>query len=411
MKTDFKDYYAILRINKNASLADIKKAYKYYAVMYHPDKHMDKSEAERSVLEEKFKLINEAYEVLKDDSKRYSYNILYNTYYDELEREKIRQEEERKKEAERKKKEAEERKRKEAERRKKAEAKKVEKSYFSKAKDNIVNSYNEVKQEERNYNLKTRHSRLNNLCHEKTEDYLNNLAEIIVIESLIGVVHVFFEAFYQVQKLKYVTEDSIPKFVIRNRNLAALGLGVVIMSNVIGGSVPQKINAEDNSSTYISEEIPEDSDLDNEVNTSLDSNITLTREYTVKAGDTLSQLEYDSGTGMTKINTINGYKYDNKNLYVGQVMEIPYKIKSEDLQYYTGIVEVGNRSLSDIALEYETTIDTLIKLNKDSIEVIEDSAYIILSDSLIVPDFITKEELITIKETVNSTNYEYSKNY
>ena len=63
-----KDYYDILGINKNASKAEIKKAYRKLALKYHPDKNPDKN------AEEKFKEVSEAYAVLYDDKKRRLYD-------------------------------------------------------------------------------------------------------------------------------------------------------------------------------------------------------------------------------------------------------------------------------------------------------------------------------------------------
>lgn len=63
-----KDYYDILGVNKSASKAEIKKAYRKLALKYHPDKNPDKT------AEEKFKEISEAYAVLYDDEKRGLYD-------------------------------------------------------------------------------------------------------------------------------------------------------------------------------------------------------------------------------------------------------------------------------------------------------------------------------------------------
>ena len=63
-----RDYYEILDIDKNASKAEIKKAYRKLALKYHPDKNPSKD------AEEKFKEISEAYAVLYDDEKRNLYN-------------------------------------------------------------------------------------------------------------------------------------------------------------------------------------------------------------------------------------------------------------------------------------------------------------------------------------------------
>ena len=67
--TDFKDYYQILGIGKDASAEDIKKAYRKLARKYHPDLNPGDKNAET-----KFKEINEAQEVLSDPEKRQKYD-------------------------------------------------------------------------------------------------------------------------------------------------------------------------------------------------------------------------------------------------------------------------------------------------------------------------------------------------
>jgi len=64
-----RDYYEVLGINKNASEAEIKKAYRKLALQYHPDKNPDDAKAE-----EKFKEAAEAYEVLSDANKKARYD-------------------------------------------------------------------------------------------------------------------------------------------------------------------------------------------------------------------------------------------------------------------------------------------------------------------------------------------------
>src|SRR5438309_7148040 len=66
---DFKDYYKILGLQKAATPEEIKKSYRKLAVKYHPDKNPGNKQAE-----EKFKEINEAYEVLSDNEKRKKYD-------------------------------------------------------------------------------------------------------------------------------------------------------------------------------------------------------------------------------------------------------------------------------------------------------------------------------------------------
>jgi molecular chaperone DnaJ len=62
------DYYKILGVERNASEADIKKAYRRLAMKHHPDRNPDKS------AEAKFKEAKEAYEILSDAQKRAAYD-------------------------------------------------------------------------------------------------------------------------------------------------------------------------------------------------------------------------------------------------------------------------------------------------------------------------------------------------
>jgi curved DNA-binding protein len=71
MPVKFKDYYETLGVSRTASEADIKKSFRKLAREFHPDVAKNKKQAE-----EKFKEINEAYEVLSDPAKRKKYDEL-----------------------------------------------------------------------------------------------------------------------------------------------------------------------------------------------------------------------------------------------------------------------------------------------------------------------------------------------
>ncbi len=67
---DKEDYYSLLGIDRKASEDEIKKAYRKLAMKYHPDRNKEDKNAE-----DKFKAVNEAYEILSDKEKRAAYDM------------------------------------------------------------------------------------------------------------------------------------------------------------------------------------------------------------------------------------------------------------------------------------------------------------------------------------------------
>jgi curved DNA-binding protein len=72
---EYKDYYKILGVSRDADEKEIKRTYRKLALKYHPDKNPDNKKAE-----DRFKEINEAYEVLGDPAKRAKYDRLGESY-------------------------------------------------------------------------------------------------------------------------------------------------------------------------------------------------------------------------------------------------------------------------------------------------------------------------------------------
>jgi curved DNA-binding protein len=74
---DYKDYYKILGVERKASADEIRAAYRKLAMKHHPDKNLGDKKSE-----DKFKEINEAYQVLSDAEKRARYDQLGSAYSD-----------------------------------------------------------------------------------------------------------------------------------------------------------------------------------------------------------------------------------------------------------------------------------------------------------------------------------------
>jgi curved DNA-binding protein len=72
---EYQDYYKVLGVERNADGQEIKRAYRKLAMKHHPDRNQGNKEAE-----EKFKKINEAYQVLSDTQKRSRYDQLGESY-------------------------------------------------------------------------------------------------------------------------------------------------------------------------------------------------------------------------------------------------------------------------------------------------------------------------------------------
>ena len=89
---------------------------------------------------------------------------------------------------------------------------------------------------------------------------------------------------------------------------------------------------------------------------------------------------------------------DSDMLYVGDVIKVPYIISNDDLQYYVQTVDTNGMSIKDLAYIYETDEETLYNLNKEAIRLVDDEK-IIMSDTVLVPNFISSYDLDAKKDS------------
>ena len=79
-----RDYYEVLMVNRKATDAEIRKAYKNLAREHHPDRHATESVGMKKLSESLFKEVGEAYATLSDPALRKEYDALHNSYADIL---------------------------------------------------------------------------------------------------------------------------------------------------------------------------------------------------------------------------------------------------------------------------------------------------------------------------------------
>ena len=118
--------------------------------------------------------------------------------------------------------------------------------------------------------------------------------------------------------------------------------------------------------------------------------VNLIEIHTIEFGESLSSLSIKSNSTINSIKSLNGLKSDT--IYAGSKIKVPYYIAGEDLKYYTKVVSAGNLSIYELANMYSTDVDTIISLNKDAVTSI-DGVSVLMTDSVVVPEFISRKEL------------------
>lgn len=86
MESSF-NYYDVLNVSRNATMEEIKAAYRKMAKRWHPDAHVGESDEDRAYADKMFKLVNEAYHALNNGwtEGSQSQNYSYQSYYTDTE--------------------------------------------------------------------------------------------------------------------------------------------------------------------------------------------------------------------------------------------------------------------------------------------------------------------------------------
>lgn len=370
----FKDYYKILGISEDANYQEIKSAYRNLVKKSHFDSHAQENLNEKEIKELNKKLIEvrEAYDVLSNAEKRKNYDALclcyqfLKDYEEEQNIDKTSSLDE-----------------------KEENSKKTLKEY-----------YQEVKKDEEKFSFSKRHRSVERKYRTvfSEQDKNKNLKDRMSFSLGKGTVHVFHEMFYQLSKIKSSFKEPFPKFVIRNRYLlSTLGTAMFLCGFSNNNSLEKNIRD--------CETIIEDADFNKktEEDTYLNDYLTMNRVHKIKKGDTLYSLATLNGIKLDKVRKLNNL--ENDKIIKGHSIILPYEINSQDFKYYTQAINIKDRSIYEIAKEYETDLKTICSLNKDAIEEIN-NVYYIMSDTIYVPNFISLKELSQLKsqEIINRLN-------
>ena len=459
LRYDFIDIYKLLGVKRNASTTDIDKAFLNLAYSYNPELTVNatKSPKAQDMIKNIYGILEASYNAVNTAEKRVEYDEKTREYLlkkvkenqekakaraqkEEQEKAKARaQREEQEKAKARAQKEEQEKARQEEQKRRENQSKKekeqtppkTESSNFEqknhttksenksqepkKMSQSFKEAWQEIRSEEKTYPFTERHKNINKNIHRKYYPYRATLPQYIVYGLKNGLLHVSVELVYQLEKFRYITEDNIPKFIIRNRKslCGIIVAGVLITSAVTKDNDSVITPPEEQPTTPVTD--TSTSEPDTQVEQITSDKIVLNRVHVIEFGETLSEYSKDSNTTVEEIKRINNIENEDK-IQSGDRIVIPYIISEDDLKYYVSSKEYdSNISLEKIAALYETDVETLLQLNKEAIDKVVlstgQTAYMPISNTLQVPSFISKNVLDAQKEVstgaYTKTNGEY----
>ncbi len=387
------DFYALLGINYTSSVAEIEKAFFERVVSYHPDLPVNKNAREdvKSLNKYIYKCLEKAYIILTNEKSRAEYDETYKETYLKNNDEKKEEKKQERKNYQTKEKTTS---------KKKSSGKKYSDIKTKSFIETVKTGWKEVRDDEKTEPFKERHKNVSeHLTHTKLAD-----ANLLVYNISAGAIHVCCETWYQLYKLRYITEDNLPKFIIRNR--VTIGSLLLAWALIL---TPKNASSQD----ITPETTPAVPEITDTIQTNDDTKeqeleeetITLNKVFLVEYGDTVYDYSLDSNSTIEYIAKVNDLEvnYDNSvNIQAGQKITVPYVINKEDLSYYTSSKNYPDDiPLTTFASINNTDIETLLRLNPEAIEVdnkdSENTTYFVTSESLTVPDFISKSEYKSIK--------------
>lgn len=443
LRYDFIDIYKLLGVKRNASTTDIDKAFLNLAYSYNPELTVNATKSPKAqdmikniygILEASYNVVNTAEKRVEYDEKTREYLLKRVKEHQEKakaraqkeEQEKARQEEQEKvRQEEQKRRENQSKKEKEQTPPKTESSNFEQKNHTTKSENRVQEpktmsqsfkeAWHEVRSEEKSYPFTERHKNINKNIHSKYYPYRATLPQYIVYGLKNGILHVSAELVYQLEKFRYITEDNIPKFIIRNRKslCGIIVAGVLITSAVTKDNDSVITPPEEQPTTPVTD--TSTSEPDTQVEQITSDKIVLNRVHVIEFGETLSEYSEDSNTTIEEIKRINNIK-DEDIIESGKKIVIPYIISKDDLKYYVSSTEYdSNIPLETYAALYETDVETLLQLNKEAIDKVVlstgQTAYMPISNTLQVPSFISKNVLDAQKEVstgaYTKTNGEY----
>lgn len=441
LKYDFIDIYKLLGVKRNASTTDIDKAFLNLAYSYNPELTVKATKSPKAqdmikniygILEASYNVVNTAEKRVEYDEKTREYLLKRVKEHQEKAKARAQKEEQEKAKARAQKARQEEQARRQAQAKKEKEQTppKTESSNFEQ-KNHTTKSENrgqepktmsqsfkeawqEVRSEEKSYPFTERHKNINKNIHSKYYPYRATLPQYIVYGLKNGLLHVSAELVYQLEKFRYITEDNIPKFIIRNRkSLCGIVVAGVLITSAVGKANDKIEPPVEPTPSTVTDSISND-DTQSPTTTITDE-VVLNRVHIIEDGDTLTKYSNESNTSIEQIMSVNGLENSDK-IMSGDRIIIPYTVSNEDLKYYVSSKEYSSEiPLETFATLYETDVETLLQLNKEAIDKITlstgETVYAPISNTLQVPTFISKDVLDAHKETstgaYTKTNGEY----